>query len=214
MKITVVRHLEAGPAESDVDRQLIPQYQDTLDTFKHTVRGTDQHGMASYFSHAFVSPYVRTRQTLEILNGTYGLAFESTDLRESAHSGYGVDARLHGKLLTSEESVFECKDRVHRFLGTLSRMEGVTSALDVTHGDVVNAFRWCLEGLTFEQFVALYADPINFIGFGHVLKFDTSVNTMDSYDGVSGALKFSKVVHAPFDVTAAMVAVRVVPCTR
>lgn len=68
----------------------------------------------------------------------------------------------------------------------------------------MNAFRWCLEGLTFEQFVALYTDPINFIGFGHVLKFDTSVNTLDSYDGVSGALKFSKVLHAPFGGSVAL----------
>ena len=92
---------------------------------------------------------------------------------------------LRRKPLVTPESTFDLRDRVSRFLEMVhSKHDAV---LVVTHGDVVNAFRWCIEGLTFTEFVGLYKDSNNFVSFGDAFVFDTGHGSMVRLPARSGA---------------------------
>jgi broad specificity phosphatase PhoE len=75
------------------------------------------------------------------------------------------------------ESAFDLRDRVMRFLDFVHDVPCVR-VIAVTHGDVLNAFRWCLEGLSLSEFRDLFRDKTNFIPFGCALTWDNGRNTM------------------------------------
>lgn len=125
----------------------------------------------------YVSPYRRTRQTLEgILQGA-GVepaavrVFEDPRLREVEH-GYGdvegqQDLReVHGWFyyrFEGGESPADCYDRTSSFLESLMRQgerKGVERALVVTHGLTIRCFAMRFLHLSVEQFEQL-ANPRN-----------------------------------------------------
>ena len=172
MILTVVRHLEPLPLTAgvnDIDRYLSDVGILTATSLADNVLSAlpDRHP----YLVGSVSPYVRCRHTAALIkdcvNGTW---YETVDMRESPHRGQETYVRT--KIMSSVESMFDLHDRVMRFL---ERWNGVNMVV-VTHGDVLNAFRWCMEGMTLSQFRSLYDDPHNFIPFGTAITFDVVNN--------------------------------------
>lgn len=165
MIISVVRHLRPiplHPGADDVIRPLDVAIEDNVSELKSSLR--EHHDLG------FTSPYVRCRDTAAYVNRHADSWYEVPELRESPH--YGQETVIRSKLLSAVETMFDLRDRVARFLDELENMNA-SSALVVTHGDVVNAFRWCIEGHTLDEFKNLYRNVDNFIEFGSVFQFDT-----------------------------------------
>ena len=186
MLLTVVRHLEPVPIVDgtdpidDLTRPLSTEGSNTATALRDNVREAAngvRHGSRGIawgpYGTSYVSPYVRCRQTAAALTpemSSTSTWYEVPELRESAHAPQVSHVR--NKMLVNEESVFELRDRVARFMGMIHG--SVFPVLVVTHGDVVNAFRWVVEGLTFAQYIELYDDPSNFVPFGVAWTFDTN----------------------------------------
>lgn len=188
MIITVVRHLEPVPlypnvnAGFDIDRPLSDAGKASGDDLLRNVLAAGKDvpsiGYDGVYGNGYVSPYARCRQTAALLTSATHHPFrwyEVPELRESAHAPQV--SRLRNKLLVGEESTFELRDRVARFMSMMH--DPVFPALVVTHGDVVNAFRWVIEGLTLAEYRALYDDPDNFVPFGCAWTFDTAKRTAE-----------------------------------
>lgn len=188
MIITVVRHLEPVPlypnvdAGFDIDRPLSDAGKASggalLDNVLAAGRNIYKTAFDGVYGNGYVSPYARCRQTAALLTSATHHPFrwyETPELRESAHAPQV--SHLRNKLLVNEESTFELRDRVARFMEMVH--DPVYPVLVVTHGDVVNAFRWVIEGLTLEEYRALYADPDNFVPFGCAWTFDTAKRTAE-----------------------------------
>lgn len=184
MILTVVRHLEPVPFDAtanpinDIDRPLSAAGAESGVELLSNVLAVriPRAGFEGIYGNGYVSPYARCRQTAATLaSATHHdwRWYEVPELRESAH-GAQV-SRLRNKVLVNEESSFELRDRVSRFM---SMVHGsVHPVLVVTHGDVVNAFRWVIEGLTLSQYRELYDDPDNYVPFGVSWAFDTKART-------------------------------------
>lgn len=189
MKLTVIRHLEPIPwlpGCNDISRELMHISQDVIATLRHS--------LYPVYDYGFYSPYKRCVQTAKTVEDFALLWHESTDLRESAYPPQ--QERLGRKLLVREESVFDTKDRVSQFLTNL-RSVRPSAALVITHGDVVNAFRWCLEGLTLREYSALFNTPDNFVGFGSALNYDLAEGIVTKKDGCTGETVFKKEFRPP-----------------
>lgn len=178
-RITVVRHLEPLPlivGGNDIDRELsaqgIADAESLLANVKAAVDSDDVHPYLRKYGEGMSSPYARCLSTAKLIKDAVDTSwrwFEIPELRESAHREQKVT--LRNKTLTHEESTFDLHDRVARFLKMIHQT--VTPRLIVTHGDVVNAFRWCIEGMTLRQYRDLFNDPDNFVPFGCAWTFDT-----------------------------------------
>lgn len=196
MIITAVRHLTPvrfDKGVSDVDKPLSESCD--IEGAK-LLRNVDNarskryksNGSIPAYRYGFTSPYVRCRQTAKQIQGVAHIWGESVLLRESAHPDQEV-LLTHKKLVTVE-SAFDLRDRVMRFLDFVHSFDG-GSVIVVTHGDVLNAFRWCLEGLSLSEFQGLFRDKTNFIPFGCSLTWDNYSNTMTKStleDGVLDAI--------------------------
>lgn len=181
MIITAVRHLTPvrfDKGVSDVDKPLSEMRDIEGDKL---LRNLDEsrywfpNKNVLAYHYGFTSPYVRCRQTAKQIQGVAHMWGESTLLRESAHPGQEV--LLTNKHLATAESAFDLRDRVMRFLDFVHSLDG-RSVIAVTHGDVLNAFRWCLEGLSLSEFRDLFRDKTNFIPFGCSLTWDSHLKTM------------------------------------
>lgn len=171
MIITAVRHLEPfplTPGGNDVDRPLAAIQSEDIALLKQAV--------GYGYDLALVSPYRRCLQTAERIKDCSTVWMESADLRESAHPGQEFTVR--NKVLTHVESGFELRDRVSRLLRELygSPHEEV---LLVTHGDVINALRWCIENWSLTKYRSAFNDPSNYVGFGSVWTFNTFQGVME-----------------------------------
>lgn len=181
MIITAVRHLTPvrfDKGVSDVDKPLSDSRiieGVTLRRNLYESRYGSQTEDARPYRYGFTSPYARCRQTAKQIQPVAHAWGESTLLRESAHPGQEV--LLTNKQLVTAESAFDLRDRVMQFLEFANDLPCV-SVISVTHGDVLNAFRWCLEGLSLSEFRDLFRDKANFIPFGCALTWDTGRNTM------------------------------------
>jgi hypothetical protein len=179
--ITAVRHLTPirfDKGVSDVDKPLSEmrdiegaKLRCNLDGLRYWSPNKD----VPEYTYGFTSPYTRCRQTAKQIQSVAYEWGESTPLRESAHPGQEV-LLTHKKLVTVE-SAFDLRDRVMRFLDFVHDVPCVR-VIAVTHGDVLNAFRWCLEGLSLSEFRDLFRDKTNFIPFGCALTWDNGRNTM------------------------------------
>ncbi len=196
MIITAVRHLTPvrfDKGVNDVDKPLSESCDIEGSKLLRNVadarrEGYPSHGSIPAYRYGFTSPYVRCRQTAKQIQSVAFEWGESTLLRESAHPGQEV-LLTHKKLVTVE-SAFDLRDRVMRFLDFVHSLDG-KSVIAVTHGDVLNAFRWCLEGLSLSEFRDLFRDKTNFIPFGCALTWDSHLNTMTKStleDGVLDAI--------------------------
>lgn len=188
MLITVVRHLEPVPVSSvadpitDIDRPLSDAGVASGESLMANVRvAAEVHGRLPWgdaYGTGYTSPYARCLQTAALVASAVSPEWrwhEVPELRESAHAPQV--SRLRNKLLVNEESTFELRDRVARFM---SLVHGATyPVLVVTHGDVVNAFRWVIEGLTLQEYRALYDDPDNFVPFGAAWSFNTDTRVAE-----------------------------------
>lgn len=188
MLITVARHLEPVPlAEgddplTDLDRPLSEAGRASGEALLANVRAaavaSGRLPWGNAYGTGYASPYVRCRQTATLIATAVSPEWrwhEVPELRESAHAAQV--SRLRRKLLVNEESTFELRDRVARFM---SLVHGATyPILVVTHGDVVNAFRWVIEGMTFAQYRELYDDPDNFVPFGAAWSFNTETSVAE-----------------------------------
>ena len=188
MLITVVRHLEPVPVSSvadpitDIDRPLSDAGVEAGESLLANVRAAaEEYGRLPWgnaYGTGYTSPYVRCRQTATLIATAVSPEWrwhEVPELRESAHAPQV--SRLRRKLLVNEESTFELRDRVARFM---SLVHGATyPVLVVTHGDVVNAFRWVIEGMTFAQYREMYDDPDNFVPFGAAWSFNTDTRVAE-----------------------------------
>ena len=184
----MVRHLEPVPVSpvadpiTDIDRPLSEVGADAgvslLANVRSAAEGYRSSAWGSTYGAGYVSPYVRCLQTASAIAPAVSPEwrwYEVPELRESAHDPQV--SRLRNKLLVSEESTFELRDRVARFM---TLVHGATyPVLVVTHGDVVNAFRWVIEGLTLREYRELYDDPDNFVPFGTVWAFDTDTRVAE-----------------------------------
>jgi len=188
MLITVARHLEPVPfAEggdplTDLDRPLSEEGRDggksLLENVGEAAKEYRSSAWGGSYGAGYVSPYVRCRQTASLIAPAVSPEwrwYESPELRESAHAPQV--SRLRGKLFAHEESAFELRDRVARFMALVH--DATHPILVVTHGDVVNAFRWVLEGLTLREYLALYEDPDNFVPFGVAWSFNTDTRVAE-----------------------------------
>lgn len=181
MIITAARHLTPvrfDKGVSDVDKPL-SEMRDiegakilrNLDEVRYW---SPNKGVPQY-TYGFTSPYARCRQTAKQIQSVAYEWGESTLLRESAHPGQEV--LLTNKKLVTVESAFDLRDRVMRFLDFVHDIPCI-HVIAVTHGDVLNAFRWCLEGLSLSEFRDLFRDKTNFIPFGCALTWDNGRNIM------------------------------------
>lgn len=183
MIITAVRHLTPvrfDKGVSDVDKPLSEMRDIEGEKLLRNVadarrEGYKPHGSIPAYRYGFTSPYVRCRQTAKQIQSVAFEWGESTLLRESAHPGQEVI--LTNKHLATAESAFDLRDRVMRFLDFVHSLDG-RSVIAVTHGDVLNAFRWCLEGLSLSEFRDLFRDKTNFIPFGCSLTWDSHLKTI------------------------------------
>lgn len=186
MILTVVRHLEplpvVGAADplTDLDRPLSREGAAQGDALLRNVRAAcpDDAPWGRAYGAGYVSPYARCRQTAALIADAvdHGARwYEVPELRESAHAAQV--SRLRTKMLVNEESSFELRDRVARLMSMVH--ESTYPVLVVTHGDVVNAFRWVVEGRTLAQYRALYDDPDNYVPFGVAWTFDTVARTAE-----------------------------------
>lgn len=172
MIITVVRHLEPiSPREGvvDVDRPLAYAGNRSAERLLRNV--TEGVGV---YDIGYTSPYARCRSTAAHLNSAVADNrgwYETAELRESAHPGQEVFVRT--KALTLPESMFNLRDRIARFLDMVNVPDPAAKILVVTHGDVVNAFRWCIEGLTLDEFRGLHSQSVNMVDIGSAWTFDT-----------------------------------------
>lgn len=184
-RITVVRHLEPLPiivGGNDIDRELsaqgIADAESLLANVKAAVDSDDVHPYLRKYGEGMSSPYARCLSTAKLIKDAVDTSwrwFEVPELRESAHREQKVT--LRNKTLTHEESTFDLHDRVARFLKMIH--QPVTPRLIVTHGDVVNAFRWCIEGMSLRQYRELFTDPDNFVPFGCAWTFDIDKNVAE-----------------------------------
>ena len=146
MLITVVRHLEPSPLDrdadsiSDIDRPLsaagVESGEALLDNVHSAVAHVPSLGFGGAYGNGYVSPYARCRQSAVLLSSATHHPFrwyEVPELRESAHAAQV--SRLRNKVLVNEESSFELRDRVSRFMTLVH--DSVFPSLVVTHGDVV-----------------------------------------------------------------------------
>lgn len=181
MIITAVRHLTPvrfDKGVSDVDKPLSEMRDIEGDKL---LRNLDEsrywfpNKNVLAYHYGFTSPYVRCRQTAKQIQSVAYEWGESPLLRESAHPGQEV--LLTNKNLVTAESAFDLRDRVMRFLDFVHDVPCV-HVIAVTHGDVLNAFRWCLEGLSLSEFRGLFRDKTNFIPFGCALTWDNGRSTM------------------------------------
>ena len=188
MLITVARHLEPVPlAEgddplTDLDRPLSEAGRASGEALLENVRkASEAYGSSAWagsYGAGYVSPYARCRQTASLIAPAVSAEwrwYESPELRESAHAPQV--SRLRNKLFAHEESAFELRDRVARFMALVHGAK--YPILVVTHGDVVNAFRWVVEGLTLQEYRALYDDPDNFVPFGVAWSFNTDTRVAE-----------------------------------
>jgi len=182
MLITVVRHLEPVPVSpvadpiTDIDRPLSDAGVDAGASLLANVQAPAvEYGSIAWggsYGAGYVSPYARCLHTATLIASAVSPEwkwYEVPELRESAHAPQV--SRLRNKMLVAEESVFELRDRVARFMSLVH--DAAYPVLAVTHGDVVNAFRWVIEGLTLRGYRALYDDPDNFVPFGVAWSFNT-----------------------------------------
>lgn len=188
MLITVVRHLEPVPVSpvadpiTDIDRPLSEAGVASGETLLANVRAaavaSGRLPWGNAYGTGYVSPYVRCRQTAALIAPAVSPSwrwYEVPELRESAHAPQV--SHLRHKLLVGEESTFELRDRVARFMSLVHN--STYPALVVTHGDAVNAFRWVIEGLTLREYRALYDDPDNFVPFGAAWSFNTETRVAE-----------------------------------
>lgn len=200
MIITVVRHLEPEPYSHscpDVDRPLsqagVSSASSLLDNVSAALSYRNPtHPMMAMYGYGYVSPYARCVSTASLIRSAVGDSwswYETPLLRESPHISQRDTIRR--KALSKEESIFDLRDRVSRFLTMIH--DSVSPVLIVTHGDVVNAFRWCIEGLSLRQFRDLFDYPDNFVPFGVAWTFDTSARTAERR--VLGSTEPDKVVE-------------------
>ena len=180
MQVKLVRHGESRSNTGELNPQKVGDH-----TIPLTERGRQQaHQVGGVLGEAFirsslvyVSPYRRTRETLEALLGGADVdpnsirIFEDPRLREVEH-GYGdVDAQqeqrcIHGWFyyrFQGGESPADCYDRTSSFLESLMRQaerKNTSQALVVTHGLTIRCFVMRFLHLSVEQFESL-ANPEN-----------------------------------------------------
>lgn len=178
MLITVIRHLHTEPIGShhhDIDRALSP----TGEALRASLRKCLKNG----YDVGYVSPYLRCRQTAEALKDYATSWYEHAELRESAHRGQ--EERLRGKFLVLPESGFDARDRAVRFLEFLLREKSLVrceSAIVVTHGDMVNALRWAIQGRSLAEYREWFEDKKNFVDFGSTWHFDTKIGSLSRWN--------------------------------
>jgi len=167
-------HLEYGGDVRDMDVPLTTRgEQQAVATGRHL-------GLKFQFDRVFVSPYLRTVQTAELLSKQFAYPVSTVYEERIREKEFGIldglttdgvqkkypeEARrrkLEGKYYyrpPGGESYPDVALRLHSFLGTLSRDYRRKSVLVVCHSVVVLTFRRLLERLTEKELLAIDLDP-------------------------------------------------------